>query len=659
MKKSCKDFQIAMLASQFSDELRDHIVVCPGCWEAFMNIGLECDMSKDMLIKSKKKLLYKAQEIENPGEKIMENFHLLSSLSFSPNAKKVFLDYFARLESCKSSHSSTWQEILGQMEDFVYNSLKRKMQESKESQDTVNAEMMMTVLHELGEPEDFLKTIGKSAPAKTRRLYRSKEDKLIAGVCGGLGEYFRIDPLLFRILFVAFFFSGGWTLPLYIILWIFLPWKPEPVLSGKAKTEVPSAPGCRFPFVRKFALWLVVFFLFLVVYIPVLLGLGFVSIISAISLFSPIIGDEIFSLSLAQFGVTGLVGGSAVSLLFFSLFLLVVSFISRLHFKKNFLGKNLQAIVVVLVIMSIFSFLVCAGILINEHKVDSTICSTREYALAEGETTLKLDKSEWGKMIGGDIPVQLFAVQGQANVKQIIVSATLHARGRTINLASQNASQIHVSWPEKGKGYLPAFGKKDKTYRFESVEIALIIPENMNLELQDWSLRTHIEGIKQANLSLKKSSARLFLKNLQLKNLQLHNDKGFIEGDNIAYESFSLENHTGHISLSNLKGDTWNIKNTRGNINATDITTTLDIQTEHGMIKLKIRGYDLSRKNNIQGQHSYVSLSFLKDSVPDYKIYNNKSHINNRLKKQEKQEDSLYTIKMDKSSLHLDEWEID
>ncbi len=56
-----------------------------------------------------------------------------------------------------------------------------------------------------------------------KRFYRSATDCKIAGVCGGLGEYFGIDPLLVRIAFVvAVWFAGVgfWT---YILLWLLAP----------------------------------------------------------------------------------------------------------------------------------------------------------------------------------------------------------------------------------------------------------------------------------------------------------------------------------------------------------------------------------------------------------------------------------------------------
>lgn len=51
----------------------------------------------------------------------------------------------------------------------------------------------------------------------------SQNDKVIAGVCGGLAEYFNIDPLLVRIGFVLFSFSFGGGLIAYILLWLLAP----------------------------------------------------------------------------------------------------------------------------------------------------------------------------------------------------------------------------------------------------------------------------------------------------------------------------------------------------------------------------------------------------------------------------------------------------
>jgi phage shock protein C len=57
----------------------------------------------------------------------------------------------------------------------------------------------------------------------TPRLYRSTSDRAIAGVCGGLAQYFKVDPALVRILFLVFALAGGASILLYIVLWLAVP----------------------------------------------------------------------------------------------------------------------------------------------------------------------------------------------------------------------------------------------------------------------------------------------------------------------------------------------------------------------------------------------------------------------------------------------------
>lgn len=56
-----------------------------------------------------------------------------------------------------------------------------------------------------------------------RRLYRSRKNRIVAGVAGGLGEYFDIDPVFVRVIFVLATLAGAWGVLAYIILWIVVP----------------------------------------------------------------------------------------------------------------------------------------------------------------------------------------------------------------------------------------------------------------------------------------------------------------------------------------------------------------------------------------------------------------------------------------------------
>jgi phage shock protein C len=60
----------------------------------------------------------------------------------------------------------------------------------------------------------------------TRKLYRSKTNRKLAGVCGGLAQYFNVDATLIRVLFVLLAVLGGSGLVLYLAMWIIVPREP-------------------------------------------------------------------------------------------------------------------------------------------------------------------------------------------------------------------------------------------------------------------------------------------------------------------------------------------------------------------------------------------------------------------------------------------------
>ncbi len=75
----------------------------------------------------------------------------------------------------------------------------------------------------LDETEPVTKT-GKSDYKTGKRLFRNPDDEVIGGVCSGIAAYFGVhDPLWIRLLWVILTLSGGFGIPLYIILWIIVP----------------------------------------------------------------------------------------------------------------------------------------------------------------------------------------------------------------------------------------------------------------------------------------------------------------------------------------------------------------------------------------------------------------------------------------------------
>lgn len=56
-----------------------------------------------------------------------------------------------------------------------------------------------------------------------KKLRRSRKEKMIAGVCGGLAEYFDRDPTWIRLLFILLLFFGGSAFLVYLVMWLVVP----------------------------------------------------------------------------------------------------------------------------------------------------------------------------------------------------------------------------------------------------------------------------------------------------------------------------------------------------------------------------------------------------------------------------------------------------
>ena len=73
-----------------------------------------------------------------------------------------------------------------------------------------------------------------------KKLYRTEDNKMLAGVCGGVAEYFNLDPTLVRVLWVAVSLFAGAGVILYIVIAIIVPVKSQVVsgnISSKNKDE--------------------------------------------------------------------------------------------------------------------------------------------------------------------------------------------------------------------------------------------------------------------------------------------------------------------------------------------------------------------------------------------------------------------------------------
>jgi phage shock protein PspC (stress-responsive transcriptional regulator) len=86
------------------------------------------------------------------------------------------------------------------------------------------------IIEVMGRPEDFIDVeedtaeSSKKTTTKEKKLYRDPDNRVLGGVCAGLGAYLNIDPIIIRLaFFILFWFSGGTLLLVYFLFWIVVP----------------------------------------------------------------------------------------------------------------------------------------------------------------------------------------------------------------------------------------------------------------------------------------------------------------------------------------------------------------------------------------------------------------------------------------------------
>ncbi len=169
---------------------------------------------------------------------ILDIKYCAQDLRFEEDAYKIFEAYEQELKEYFLEQVDG-AEIFEDLKLRICEMLQSKMKFSGEAisvEDIEDIKKSIGYVKQLEEDlDDDETTYQKTQPSYTdRKLYRNENEKMIAGVCGGLGNYFSIDPLAFRLLFVLMLvMSKGFGLLAYIILWVVL--KPKALPANLSK----------------------------------------------------------------------------------------------------------------------------------------------------------------------------------------------------------------------------------------------------------------------------------------------------------------------------------------------------------------------------------------------------------------------------------------
>lgn len=172
------------------------------------------------------------------------------------DAYEMLQSYLERLKNTLRNEDGS-QEIIEDVELRIAELCSSKLSDSKTVIELIDIE---SILSALGNPEDYVdeesedsfeqeKTYAQSKGDK--RLYRDTDNAVIAGICSGIANFFHIDVVIIRALFVIMFFFAGFGFPLYVIMWIIVPkakstidrlrMKGRPITVETVKEEVENA----------------------------------------------------------------------------------------------------------------------------------------------------------------------------------------------------------------------------------------------------------------------------------------------------------------------------------------------------------------------------------------------------------------------------------
>ncbi len=158
-----------------------------------------------------------------------------SVFNLEDDAYNVLNGYLKRLEYHFAKEEGK-QEILADIESRIAEHLREGIRTEGQ---VIGLEEVQRVIRIMGDPGEISGDDNEKGSYSTnyqsfRRLYRDVDDRILGGICSGMGHYWRIEPLLFRILFFITLFWGGLGLLTYIILWIVIP----PAITTSQKLEM-------------------------------------------------------------------------------------------------------------------------------------------------------------------------------------------------------------------------------------------------------------------------------------------------------------------------------------------------------------------------------------------------------------------------------------
>ena len=153
--------------------------------------------------------------------------------TINEDAYQELKNYLDELENSFSSDEE--KEILNDIEARISELLSERMNKKRTIVEIADVEYVISVLGKVSDFSEEREEKGQEDKKQSKRFYRDPENKIIAGVAGGLAAYLGWDPTIVRILFVLLcLFGFSYFLPIYLLVWLIAP----EAISSSQKLEM-------------------------------------------------------------------------------------------------------------------------------------------------------------------------------------------------------------------------------------------------------------------------------------------------------------------------------------------------------------------------------------------------------------------------------------
>jgi phage shock protein PspC (stress-responsive transcriptional regulator) len=148
-------------------------------------------------------------------------------------------EYLDRIES-HFSNKEERKDIISDIENRISELFGERTSAEKQ---VITLQDIEEIIRIMGDPAEIggsseTETDQETTTTRPKRLYRDPDNRVLGGVCGGIGMYFKIDPIIVRVVFLLVFLGFGIGLLIYIILWIVVP----EALTTAQKLEMRGDP---------------------------------------------------------------------------------------------------------------------------------------------------------------------------------------------------------------------------------------------------------------------------------------------------------------------------------------------------------------------------------------------------------------------------------